>query len=522
MTLNEKESLELELYKRKLGARKFDAYIDYAFEGYIWSKWNRVLAKALQAVEDGRLSFLMLEVPPRWGKTEMVAKRFPAFCLGKNPKRKVLVTSYAATLAEQSSRHCRKEVTGQRFQNIFPKINLSDEKRQAANWETEEGGGYYAAGVSGSITGMGFDIGIIDDYVKNREDAESPVMREKLWEWYTSTFLTRDEASIQKSTAIIVFATRWHVDDLAGKILQKAEKDDKPIIKVNIEEAEEEAEEAIERACGSSNGILVIKIPALNSEEESNYPERFSTPQLIEKRQDTGAQDWSALYMQDPILSMGGDFTKDQFRYVSLSDLDAIKNEFEVGIVCDPAFSTKSSADSLVVIAQARHRKTGEIYELDKLSGRFPPSVGCTLPVNMAMKWKAAGWNMAFLAVEDVSLNKSQQLFVQSVDDEMRRQKCFITLQRYKPSGKKEDRIRYKLEPYFSRGAYYFRCDDPANDAWRKAEEEFLRFPTGDHDDHPDAAAMGVEIWESFQHTSNSAIVDKQQEIIDELEQDYY
>jgi len=459
------QEAKAELAKRELATRELRYFIRYTFPEYIFGEWHKELFDVLQRVEQGDIKRLIVQMPPRAGKTEIISKRFPAWCMGRNPKLKVIGTSYGSELSSRNSREARQIIQSQRFKNAFPKCKISDEKKEASNWETSEGGGYYSVGVGGALTGMGFNIGIVDDYTKNREDAESPTIREKTWDWYTSTFYTRKQ---DENAAIIVLATRWHDDDLIGRLLKQE----------------------------TGDHWHIIKFPALNEQDESFFPERFSSVYYQNERENIGMRDFAALYQQDPIVAMGALFKKEDFRYFAMSDLDANKNDFEVGIVCDPAFSTRNGSDDMVTIALARHRKSGEFYEIDRFADTTPPSVSKTIPVNMALKYKSAGWNVTFLSVEDVSINKDQAMFVNSVDEEMRKSNLHIPLRRYKPKTKKEDRIKFKVEPVIARHAYYFRCDDTANRAWAKGEEQFLRFPTANHDDIPDTIAQGIEQFE--------------------------
>lgn len=462
--MNELE-LEEELLNRELAQLSLKGCIDYTFDDYIFGSFHDELFEALEAVERGDLKRLIVQMPPRSGKTEIISKRFPAWVLGRNPDKKIIGTSYGSELATKNSRETRRIVQQKRFRNIFPAFGLSDEKKESGNWETMKGGGYYSVGVGGALTGFGFDIGIIDDYTKNREEAESPTIREKTWDWYTSTFYTRKQG---EDSAIILLATRWHEDDLIGRILKN-----------------DDAEE-----------WKVINFPALNEKEESFFPERFSTEYYRDERNIIGVRDFAALYQQDPITAMGSMFKKEDFRYFALSDIDKIKERFDVGIIVDPAFSSRTSSDDTVIIALAKNRDTGELYELDRFADTIPPSKAVPMIGNMALKWKAAGFHVQFISVEDVSINKDQRLFVADVDKYLRDNQIMIPLKRFNPKGKKADRIRFKIEPVIARGGYYFRVDDPGNRAWIRGEEQLLRFPTGKHDDIIDTIAQGIDQFE--------------------------
>ena len=139
--------------------------------------------------------------------------------------------------------------------------------------------------------------------------------------------------------------------------------------------------------------------------------------------------------------------------------------------------------------------------------------MGCVVPVNMALKWKYAWWFVRFISVEEMYLSKKQTLFVNQVDEEMKKARLFMPLRRYVPKVKKEDRIRFHLEPVVSRGAWHFRVDDQGNRAWAKGEEQLLKFPTGVHDDIPDWMNQAVEMFEKEDAPAQRGGLKLQQEL---------
>lgn len=174
-----------------------------------------LLADVLERVASGEIKRLLIQLPPRHSKSEMISRLFSAYYLLANPGHFVGINSYSADLAYTLNRAAREnylECGG----------TVKDDASAVKHWETPEGGGIWAAGVGGSITGKGFNLGIIDDPLKNAEEANSEVIREKQKEWYSSTFYTRAEPE----AAIIIIQTRWHEDDLTGWILSEESGDD--------------------------------------------------------------------------------------------------------------------------------------------------------------------------------------------------------------------------------------------------------------------------------------------------------
>lgn len=239
----------------------------------------------LRKVTDGEVNKLMLFVPPRHGKSEMTTVRYAAWRLERDPSHRVIIAAYNQTLANKFSRKVRK-ISIERGLPIDP-------ARTAINdWETLAGGGLRAVGVGGGVTGMGGNLIVIDDPVKNREEANSLTYREKVWSWYTDDLYTRLEPGGQ----IVLIITRWHEDDLAGRILAS---DDAENWHVVMLPAIAEAGDALGRKRG-----------------EALCPERYDTNALDGIKTAIGPRAFTALYQQRPIEQEGGMFKRSWFRIV--------------------------------------------------------------------------------------------------------------------------------------------------------------------------------------------------------------
>ena len=197
----------------------------FTWPGFQYARHLERLAEALEAVERGDVKRLMVFMPPRHGKSEMVSVRFPAWFLGRNPERRVILTSYAGGLALSFSRLVRNLVQGEEFGRLFGAMSSVEEavavaadSRSAEAWDLAgHRGGMVAAGVGGGITGKGADLLIIDDPVKDRAEAESVATREGVWNWFTATAYTR----LEVGGRVVLMMTRWHEDDLAGRLLRQ-------------------------------------------------------------------------------------------------------------------------------------------------------------------------------------------------------------------------------------------------------------------------------------------------------------
>lgn len=284
---------KIELAKRELSRRKLVDFIKYNFQDYDVNWHHEVIADKLEKVESGEITRLMLFLPPRHGKSELGSVQFPAWFLGRNPKKEVICSSYTSDLAVDFGRRVRNLVGSVEYKNLFG-LTMSEDSAAANKWKTSQGGGYVAVGVGGPTTGRGADVFIIDDPFKNRKEADSPLIREQAWKWYISTVYTR----LSSSGAVILINTRWHDDDLAGRLLAQKEGDkwdvvSFPAIAIN----DEKVDGKFFRKAG-----------------EALWPSRFPLARLEQTRSVLGSYDWASLYQQTPIDAASVEFLKDWFK----------------------------------------------------------------------------------------------------------------------------------------------------------------------------------------------------------------
>src|SRR3990167_4015364 len=216
----------------------------------------------------------MIFVPPQNGKSEIASVNFPAWFFGRNPKKAIIAASYNSDLAVGFGRKARNLVNSLEYKNLFH-TSLAEDSQAAGRWVTDRGGEYTAVGIGGGTTGRRADIVLIDDPVKDKQEAESSVIQERNIGWYRSVAKTR----LSPSGAIVVIQTRWHDLDLAGQILM-AEKDWEVISLPAIAEKDEEC-----RIVG-----------------EALWPQRYSLEWLQAQKKDIGTELFSALYQQSPII----------------------------------------------------------------------------------------------------------------------------------------------------------------------------------------------------------------------------
>lgn len=275
--------------------------------------WHHtILANALDKVRRREITRLLVLMPPRHGKTQLVSRHFPAYLLGKNPNEQVIGCSYSSELASSINRDVQRIMMTQRYQYAFPNVRLNDSNvvstargeklRNSRIFEIVGYDGYYiSAGIGGSIVGRGFTTGIVDDPIKNRQEAESLQFRNRIWEWWTSTFLTRAEGAMSPggTDAIVVTLTPWHNDDLAARIIKHAKE--------------------------TGEDWTIIRFPAVLDEEPANgdpreqgdalWPHKFDKVRLVAVRKAVGTRDWNALYQARPTSKEGNLFKKIWWRY---------------------------------------------------------------------------------------------------------------------------------------------------------------------------------------------------------------
>ncbi len=253
---------------------------------------HRLIARALESVERGDCKRLMIFTPPRHSKSLLASQMFPAWTLGRNPTKQIITSTYAQDLADDFGRQVRNTIADDVFRRVFPSVRLRSDSTSARRFHTTQGGVYVAVGAGGPITGRGAHWAMIDDPFKNREEANSPTIRRKIIQWYTSTLYTR----LMPGGAIILIQTRWHEGDLAGWLLKEHAAEGWTVLNLPA------LAETTER-WDLGRGEVWTRAPG-----EALWPKWYPTSRLEEIKQAVGTMDWSALYQQRPAPAEGGMF----------------------------------------------------------------------------------------------------------------------------------------------------------------------------------------------------------------------
>lgn len=419
----------------------------------------------LKKGENVRLAIFM---PPRHGKSEEATQKFPSWVLGKDPTIPIITSSYSDELATDFGQRTRGIMTSDRYKQMFD-TKLRYDAKAKGKWLTEEGGGYTAVGVGGSLTGRGFKIGIIDDPFKNREEADSPVTRESRYKWYQSTFYTRQEGN----SMMILILTRWHDDDLAGRILRDAEE-----AKKNGEPYDDW--EVIEYKA------IATKDDAHRKEGEALWPSKFSLDKLNVMKTTMGSYEFSALYQQNPIDEENRTFHSEWFRTGSFEDLN-INDTYNV-MTIDPRGKNdvKLGNDFIGITVNF----VSEDNQWHLLAWRM--KLGSTALIDLMFSfWEK--YNLHKIGIEDNQFTQGLQV---SWEEQSRIRGVFPDIKLLKHGGtQKELRIEALVPRYERGGITHLRIY--GQNQCLDLEDELLQFPKSANDDVSDSAAYQTQIAEA-------------------------
>lgn len=365
--------------KRRAARQALANFVLYTTPGYqmgwvhqeICDELDRFLADVV-AKKSPRLIICM---PPRSGKSQLVSRSFPAYAFGRYPDMQIIASSYSSDLSQRFSRDVQRVIDDASYQEVFPETTLTGKgvkngvsgsyMRTADLFEiVDHKGTYRACGVGGGITGMGADILLIDDPLKDRRDANSETIRNALWDWYTSTAYTR----LSPGGGVIVMNTRWHMDDLVGRLVEHEKE-------------------------GSGDSWRVINYPAIAEHDEKHrkagealHPERYPLETLLQIKKTVGSRDWASLYQQHPVPDGGGLFKSDWIQHWEPS---MIPDRFDQ-MVCSWDMTFKGTDRSDYVVGQVWGRKGGSYFLLDQMRGQWDFVKTTEMFQALANKWPDA------------------------------------------------------------------------------------------------------------------------------------
>jgi predicted phage terminase large subunit-like protein len=436
--------------RAELARRRLADFLEYDSRG-AWRRARHLerLCHALESVERGEIDRLMVFMPPRHGKSEVCSKKFPAWYEGRNPDKEIIICSYAADLAYDFSRIAR-DTLRERGPELW-EIKVSSDSSAVGRWGIEgKRGGCVAAGVGGPITGRGAHVGIIDDPFKNAEEAASQTIRDKVWEWYRSTFRTR----LAPGGAIVLVMTRWHEDDLAGRLIAEMQAGGEQWVIIEMQ-AEAEEGDPLGRAIG-----------------ETLWPEHgFDKAWAEATKVAVGSYFWQALYQQRPSAPEGEILKRGWWKFYKAipADLQEVIQSWDM--------TFKDSDGSDFVVGGVWGRKGADKYLLDQVRGRmdFPTTLA-------AVKALTAKWPQARAKLVEDKANGPAVIAM------LKRE--IPGLIPVEPQGSKMARVA-AVSPEIEAGNVYL--PDPSIAPWvSDFIEECSAFPNGKHDDQVDQMSQAL------------------------------
>ena len=489
--------LEAELASRLLARRRLMPFIMRINPKYLAGWVHKDICERLERfsadVAAGKSPRLMLLMPPRHGKSEIASRNFPAWHMGQYPDHEFIACSYNVSLAMGFSRKVKQIIEDEGYTQVFPGAALDKNNQSTEEWAlADTRGGYVAAGIGGPITGKGAHVLVIDDPVKNAEEADSADQREKIWEWYNSTAYTR----LSPGGGVLVIQTWWHDDDLSGRLqtMMKMGHDDAhvdqfEVIKYPAIAEHDEWYDPVTRmiveldatAQSPTDDAPLAPHRLLRRKGEPLHPERYDLDKLLRiKAQNQGGRWWSALYQQNPVPDDGAYFLKEHFRRAPVPPIA----ECSVYIAWDFAISEKKQNDYTVgtVVLQDRQDLLHVVEQIRFKSGDALYIVEAIL--DLSKKWYTPGQQLGF---EDGQIYRALETLLRK---RMLERRVYPPLTVLKPITDKmararplQGRMQGGMVSFSDKGEWYEPC-----------RQEMLRFPAGVHDDCVDSLAWAVQM----------------------------
>jgi predicted phage terminase large subunit-like protein len=439
-----REQARRELARRD-ATKSLEAFCGRMDDQFVAYRHTKAVIDVLEALEAREIDRAMIFMAPRHGKSYLCSERYPAYHLGRNPRSKVMIVAYGASLAEGFSRKARDLVASPQWP--FTETRVSSDHSGVASWSTTRGGEVFAAGFGGSLSGKGSSLLVVDDPIKNPEEANSQLHRDKTWDFYGGAVRTR----LERNASQLVMLTRWHEDDLAGRILSS----------------------------GEAKRWHVLTLPALAIENdalgrapgEKLWPEGPELPRpsdgVISTRQ------FAALYQQSPTPAEGDLFKRAWFdrRYSSLPTMK------RAAIYIDGAWKEGVQHDRSAIALWGTDGK--DYYVIDVWSGRVEYPDLKQKVKDYYSRWRNAAPTM-HVCVEDAASGTG-------LVQELKRDTSIPIV------GVTVDKSKYtraeSVTPTFESGKVFLPQDASWLDEWI---EEHVGFPGSKHDDMVDTTSGAI------------------------------
>jgi predicted phage terminase large subunit-like protein len=448
---------------------KFLSYAAYQWPGYRDAPHHRLIARKLEAVERGEIKRLMIFMPPRHGKSMLASEFFPAWYLGRNPGDYVIAATYAQDLADDFGRKVRNQIQDESFGEIFPGVKLKDDSaavrrfhiaQPAEALQTTQAGAYFAVGVGGPLTGRGAHLLLIDDPIKNREEADSETIRRRTQNWYTSTAYTR----LMPGGRVVVIQTRWHEDDLAGWLLKEHKQE----------------------------GWDVLDLPAIGDDGKALWPEQYDITTLEGIRAAIGPRDWSALYQQRPTPDEGNFFKAEW-----LKPYDHKPDPKTMRVYGGSDYAVTADGGDYTVHAVVGLDPEGRMYLLDLWRKQAASDEWVESFCDLVKQWKPLSW-----AEEQGQIRAGVGPYI---DRRQRERQAWCVREQFPTRGDKAVRAQSIRGRMALEGLYV-----PIHAPWyAELRSELLSFPAGKHDDQVDALGLVGQLLDKMMAGSKPSTPEK-------------
>ena len=420
---------------------------------------HQLIAKALEKVDSGEWPRLIITMPPRHGKTELATKRFPAWFTGRDPYRSTIVASYADDLAQEFGREVREIFKSPFYQQVFPAVKLRQGSASADRLQTDAGGILVFTGRKGGLTGKGADLLLIDDPVKDREEADSPAMRNKMWSWFADVAMSR---LMNTAARAVIIMTRWHEDDIVGRLT----------------DPENPCYDAAE-----ASKWKILKLPALAEENdplgrapgEALWPDRISR-EFLEGQRRLNPRGFEALYQGNPAPD-DGDFFRAEWIDKNTYGPQELPRNLRYYIASDHAVSTAAERDATCMLV-AGVDATGTIWLVDCWWRREQTDTVVDGMLELGSTYKPLAW-----WAERGHISKSIGPFLRK---RMLEESKFFAVHEIVPVADKQTRAQ-SIQGRMAMGMVKW----PRHAPWyQRARSEVIKFPAAKHDDFVDALAL--------------------------------
>jgi len=320
----------------------FLSFVKCVWPEFIEGAHHRHIAKKFNDLAHGKISRLIVNMPPRHTKSEFASYLLPAWMIGRNPNYKIIQATHTADLAIDFGRKTKNLVDEQKYGEMF-NTRLQEDSQAAGKWKTQQGGEYFAAGVGGAITGRGADLLIIDDPHKEQDVRADGKSFDKAWSWY----MAGPRRRLQPGGKIVIVMTRWSTKDLTGRLIQSMSSDE-------------------------GGQWDVVELPAIMPSGKPVWPGYWKIEELEKTKASIPVSNWNAQYMQSPTAEEGAIIKREWWKKWTGEKLPKLEHIIQS---YDTAFMKKETADFSAITTWGVFRENEDrppnLILVDALKGRY-------------------------------------------------------------------------------------------------------------------------------------------------------